>query len=128
MPRKAESFSRREREIMNIIFASGEATANEVLERMTEPPSYSAVRAMLRILEQKGHLRHEQEGTRYVYRPTANREKASRSALDQLLATFFDGSAAKVVSTLLDQHAKSITPEELESLSALIARARKEGR
>ena len=128
MPRKAESFSRREREIMNIIFASGEATANEVLERMSEPPSYSAVRAMLRILEQKGHLRHEQEGTRYVYRPTANREKASRSALDQLLATFFDGSAAKVVSTLLDQHAKSITPEELESLSALIARARKEGR
>lgn len=128
MPRKTESFSRREREIMNIIFASGEATANEVLDRMSEPPSYSAVRAMLRILEQKGHLRHEQEGTRYVYRPTANREKASRSALDTLLATFFDGSAAKVVSTLLDQHAKSISAEELESLSALIARARKEGR
>lgn len=128
MPRKTESFSRREREIMNIIFASGEATANEVLDRMSEPPSYSAVRAMLRILEQKGHLRHEQEGTRYVYKPTANREKASRSALDTLLATFFDGSAAKVVSTLLDQHAKSISAEELESLSALIARARKEGR
>ena len=128
MPRKAESFSRREREIMNIVFASGQATANEVLEKMPDPPSYSAVRAMLRILEQKGHLKHEQEGTRYVYKPTVNREKARRSALDQILATFFDGSAAKVVSTLLDQHAKSLSDQELESLSSLIERARKEGR
>lgn len=128
MRRNPDLFSRREREIMNIVFASGEATAGDVLDRMADPPSYSAVRAMLRILEQKGHLRHELKGTAYVYKPTLNRDKASRSALDQLLRTFFDGSAAKVVSTLLDQHAKNLSSEELENLSRLIDRARKEGR
>lgn len=128
MPRKNELFSRREREIMNIIFAQGEATAGDVLEKMSDPPSYSAVRALLRILENKGHLKHELQGNHYVYKPTVNPEKARRSALDQVLATFFDGSATKVVSTLLDQHAKSLSDQELENLSALIERARKEGR
>ena len=128
MRRKPEPFSRREREIMNIIYQRGEATAAEVLERMTDPPSYSAIRAMLRILEQKGHLAHQDEGGRYVYRPTVDREKARRSALDQLLATFFEGSAASVVATLLDQHADSLSEQDLENLSKLIDRAQKEGR
>lgn len=128
MRRKPEPFSRREREIMNVIYQRGAATAAEVRERMADPPSYSAIRAMLRILEQKGHLRHEDDGGRYVYRPTLHRDKARRSALDQLLATFFEGSAASVVATLLDQHAKSLSEEELENLSALIDRAQKEGR
>ena len=126
--RKKEPFSRRERQIMDIIFREGEATANDVLERMADPPSYSAVRAMLRILENKGHLRHEQEGTRYIYKPTVARDKASKSALNHLLSTFFEGSATKVVSALLDDHRSSLSDEELDNLSALIDSARKEGR
>ena len=128
MPRNTELFSRREREIMNIVFASGEATAGEVLSRMADPPSYSAVRAMLRILEQKGHLKHQHDGTRYVYTPTVNREKARNSALDQLLATFFEGSAANVVATLIEKSKDEMTPDELDRLSELIADARREGR
>ncbi|HVR43944.1 MAG TPA: BlaI/MecI/CopY family transcriptional regulator [Thermoanaerobaculia bacterium] len=128
MRRKTDPYSRREREIMSIIYERGAATAAEVIERMASPPSYSAIRAMLRILEQKGHLRHQSEGPRYVYKPTIDREKARRSALDNLLTTFFDGSASSVVSTLLDQHSGSLSEEELENLSELIERARKEGR
>ena len=120
--------SRREREMMNIIFRSGKATASEVLEAMAEPPSYSAVRATLRVLEQKGHLRHQHDGTRYVYIPTVNRDKARISALDQLLNTFFEGSAASVVATLLEQSRDQMTPDELDRLSILIEQARKEGR
>ena len=123
-----EELSRREREMMNIIFRSGKATATEVLEAMAEPPSYSAVRATLRVLEQKGHLRHQHDGTRYVYTPTVNREKARNSALDQLLSTFFEGSAANVVATLLEKSRDEMTPDELDRLSQLIADARKEGR
>ena len=123
-----EELSRREREMMNIIFRSGKATATEVLEAMAEPPSYSAVRATLRVLEQKGHLRHQHDGTRYVYTPTVNREKARNSALDQLLATFFEGSAANVVATLIEKSKDEMTPEELDRLSQLIADARREGR
>jgi predicted transcriptional regulator len=125
---KAETLSRREREMMNIIFAKGRATATEVLEGMADPPSYSAVRATLRILEQKGHLRHQHDGTRYVYLPTGNREKVRLSALDQLLTTFFDGSAANVVATLLERQKDNMSSDELDRLSALIADARKEGR
>jgi predicted transcriptional regulator len=123
-----ERLSRREREIMNIIFRSGKATAGEVLEAMADPPSYSAVRATLRVLEQKGHVRHQHDGTRYVYTATVNREKARNSALDQLLNTFFEGSAATVVATLLERSKDRLTPEELDRLSLLIAQARKEGR
>ena len=123
-----EELSRREREMMNIIFRSGKATATEVLEAMAEPPSYSAVRATLRVLEQKGHLRHQHDGTRYVYTPTVNREKARNSALDQLLSTFFEGSAANVVATLLEKSRDEMTPDELDRLSQLIADARKAGR
>ena len=123
-----ETLSRREREMMNIIFRSGKATAGEVMESMAEPPSYSAVRATLRVLEQKGHLRHQHDGTRYVYMPTVNREKARMSALDQLLTTFFEGSAASVVAALIERNADKLTPQELDRLSLLIEEARKEGR
>ncbi len=125
---KAETLSRREREMMNIIFAKGRATATEVLEGMADPPSYSAVRATLRILEQKGHLKHQHDGARYVYLPTVNRDKVRLSALDQLLTTFFDGSAANVVATLLERQKDTMTSDELDRLSVLIADARKEGR
>jgi predicted transcriptional regulator len=125
---RTEELSRREREMMNIIFRAGKATASEVLEAMPEPPSYSAVRATLRVLEQKGHLRHQHDGTRYVYIPTVNRDKARISALDQLLNTFFEGSAASVVATLLEQSKDHMTPDELDRLSVLIEQARKEGR
>ncbi len=124
---KSETLSRRERQMMNIIFRSGRATANEVLEQMTDPPSYSAVRATLRVLEQKGHVRHQHDGARYVYVPTVAREKARASALDHLLQTFFDGSAANVVATLLERK-QTLTSDELERLSRLIEEARKEGR
>ena len=125
---KTETHSRREREMMNIIFRNGKATATEVLEGMADPPSYSAVRATLRVLEQKGHLKHQHDGTRYVYTPTVNMEKARKSALDQLLTTFFDGSAASVVATLLESSKDDMTAEELDRLSAMIGNARKEGR
>jgi len=125
---RTEALSRREREMMNIIFRAGKATASEVLEAMADPPSYSAVRATLRVLEQKGHLRHQHDGTRYVYTPTVNRDKARISALDQLLNTFFEGSAASVVATLIEQSRDHMTPDELDRLSILIEQARKEGR
>jgi len=125
--KKIQSLSRREREMMDIIFREGTATATEVMERMADPPSYSAVRATLRVLEQKGLLRHEDDGTRYVYRPTINRDKAKRTALDHLLTTFFDGSAANVVATLLEREDK-LTPADLDRIEKLIDEARKEGR
>jgi predicted transcriptional regulator len=114
--------------MMNILFARGRATASEVMDSMAEPPSYSAVRATLRILEQKGHVRHQHDGTRYVYMPTQNRDKVRLSALDQLLTTFFDGSAANVVATLIERQRGTMTDDELDQLSTLIEQARKEGR
>ena len=125
---KQDALSRREREMMNIIFSRGRATATEVLEAMAEPPSYSAVRATLRVLEQKGHLKHQHDGARYVYLPTVNRERVRLSALDQLLTTFFDGSAANVVATLIERQKGKMSDEELDELSQLIDQARKEGR
>jgi predicted transcriptional regulator len=125
---KQDALSRREREMMNIIFARGRATATEVMEGMAEPPSYSAVRATLRVLEQKGHLKHQHDGARYVYTPTVNRERIRLSALDQLLTTFFDGSAANVVATLIERQKGRMSDEELDELSELIDQARKEGR
>lgn len=123
-----ETLSRREREMMNIIFARGRATAGEVLDAMADPPSYSAVRATLRVLEQKGHVRHQLDGSRYVYLPTVNRERVRLSALDQLLTTFFDGSAANVVATLIERQRGKMSDDELDHLSELIEKARKEGR
>src|SRR5262245_44484628 len=122
------NLSRRERQIMDIIYQRGQATAAEVTECLPDPPSYSAVRAMLRLLEEKGHLRHEQDGPRYVFKPTLARDRAKKSALKQMLQTFFDGSIEQAVATLLDVSRSKISQEELDRLSQLIEEARKEGR
>jgi predicted transcriptional regulator len=119
--------SRRERQIMDVVYRLGRATAAEVLAEMPEPPSYSAVRAMLRLLEEKGHVRHEQDGPRYVYLPTVNRDKARRSAMRHLVRTFFDGSTEDAVAALLQNDA-GISDEELARLAKLIDGAKKEGR
>jgi BlaI family transcriptional regulator, penicillinase repressor len=113
---------------MDIIYQRGQATAAEVTENLPDPPSYSAVRAMLRLLEEKGHLRHEQDGPRYVFKPTLARDRAKKSALKQMLQTFFDGSIEQAVATLLDVSRSKISQEELDRLSQLIEEARKEGR
>jgi predicted transcriptional regulator len=120
--------SRREREIMDVIYRTGRATAAEVLDQLADPPSYSAVRALLRVLEEKGHLRHEEDGPRYVFVPTVPRERARASALRQLLRTFFDGSTEQAVAALLDLSSTRLSDAELARLSQLIADARKEGR
>lgn len=122
------NLSRRERQIMDIIHQRGQATAAEVLELLPEPPGYSAVRALLRLMEEKGYLKHEQDGPRYVYLPTQTRERARRSALKRLLETFFDGSTEQAVTALLEMSRSELGKEELDRLSRLIAQARKEGR
>jgi len=121
------NLSRRERQIMDVVYRLGRATATDVLAQIPEPPSYSAVRAMLRVLENKGHLRHVLEGKSYVYSPTLGRSRASRSALQNMLKTFFDGSTEKAVAALLDMSA-DLTDEEFARLSRLIDQARQEGR
>ena len=122
------NLSRRERQIMDVIFQRGRATAAEVLGDLPDPPSYSAVRATLRILEKKGHVQHEQNGLRYVFVPTLARETAKRSALEHLLQTFFNGSAEQAVATLLDESASMLSEEELDRLAQLVEKARKNGR
>jgi predicted transcriptional regulator len=120
--------SRRERQIMDIIYREGQATAAEVLAQLPDPPSYSAVRAMLRVLEEKGHLRHKQLGPRYIFVPKVPRDNARRSALQHLLQTFFDGSREMMVATLLDDAPSELSKEELNRMAELIAQAKKEGR
>ena len=120
--------ARRERQIMEIVYRLGRVTAAEVLAALPDPPSYSAVRAHLRILEDKGHLRHDQEGTRYVFRSTVARHRARRSALKQVVQTFFDGSAEQAVAALLDMSHAKLSEDDLDRLSGLIDKARKEGR
>jgi len=120
--------SRRERQIMDIVYRHGKSTAAEVLDELPDPPGYSAVRALLRLLENKGHLTHEQDGTRYVYVPTLSRDKARRSALKQLVKTFFDGSSASAVAALLDISGPEISEEELDRLAKMIDQAKREGR
>jgi predicted transcriptional regulator len=123
-----KNLSRRERQIMDVIYTLQEATVNQVLERLPSPPSYSAVRALLRVLEQKGHLVHRQDGPRYIYAPTWPRERARRSALKHLLRTFFDDSTEDVVAALLDISEDNLTAEDYRRLRELIQKARKEGR
>ncbi len=120
--------SRRERQIMDIIYRLEEASAAEVMENLPDPPSYSAVRALLRILEDKDHLRHRQEGPRYVYRPTVPRETAKHSALKHVLSTFFEGSVTQAVAALLDLTQEDLSEAELERLARLIDQAHHEGR
>jgi predicted transcriptional regulator len=119
--------SRRERQILDILYKNGRATAAEVQTALPQPPSYSAVRALLRILEEKGHVRHEQDGPRYVYVPTVARDNAKRSALRHILQTFFDGSAEQAISALLDEPSTKLSPAELDRLARLIDGARKSG-
>src|SRR5687767_1524265 len=119
--------SRRERQIVDILYSQGRATAAEVQAALPEPPSYSAVRAMLRILEDKGHVRHEQDGPRYVYLPTIARDRAKRTALRHVLQTFFDGSAEQAISALLDESDTRLSDRELDRLAKLIDQARRTG-
>jgi len=120
--------SRRERQIMDVIYSRGQATAAEVLEGLPDPPGYSAVRAMLRLLEEKGYLKHEQDGPRYLFKPTLAREKARKSALKQMLETFFDGSTEQAVAALLNLSKSKLDKDELDRLSQMIETAKKEGR
>ncbi len=120
--------SRREREILEILYQRGKSTAAEVREAMADPPSYSAVRALLRVLEEKGHVRHQAEQLRYVYLPVVSRNKAKRSEVKRLLDTFFEGSPEQVVAALLDVSSTRLTHDELDRIAALIDQARKEGR
>ena len=112
---------------MDIVYATERATAADVLSALPDPPSYSAVRALLRVLEEKGHLRHEQDGPRYVFLPTVPREEARSSALQHLVRTFFDGSAENAVAALIDLEGANLEPEEFDRLSELIERAREDG-
>ena len=118
--------SRRERQIMDILYRSGKASASEVREAMADAPGYSAVRAMLRVLEEKGHVKHQAEGLKYVYVPTVAQEKAKRSAVKHVLDTFFSGSAEQIVAALLDVSATRLTREELDRMSEMIEKAKRE--
>jgi predicted transcriptional regulator len=119
--------TRRERQIMDILYRRGRATASEVMEELPGNTSYSTVRTQLRVLEEKGHVRHEEEGLRYVYAPAVPRHAARKSALRHLVNTFFDGSAEKVVAALLGGEGARLSEEELDRVADLVARARKEG-
>jgi predicted transcriptional regulator len=126
---KAERhLSRRERQIMDVIYATGGATAAEVHERLPDAPSRTSVRTLLRILEEKGHLKHIQDGPRYVYRPVRSREHMGRSSLRRVLDTFFEGSLERAVAAHLADSAADLSPDELARLSQLINQARKKGK
>ena len=122
------TLSRRERQIMDIIYQRSQATAAEVMENLPDPPSYSAVRALLRVLEEKGHVRHKQDGPRYVFMPTVPRDRAQKSALRQVVGTFFEDSTEQAVAALLDMTAKDMSDAELDRLAEVIEQSRKEGR
>ena len=128
MTEEQPPLSRRERQIMDIVYELGRCNANDVRDRLADAPSYSAVRALLRILEEKGHLTHQQEGPRYVYEPTVTAENARSSALRRVLKTFFDGSAEQAVAALLELPDSEISDDEFDRLSAMIEQARKQGR
>jgi BlaI family transcriptional regulator, penicillinase repressor len=115
--------SRRERLIMDILFARGRATGQEIQARLPDEPNYSSVRTILRVLERKGYVRHSEEGLRYVYEPTVPREAARRSALERIIRTFFDGSAKEAVAALLDPSVFHLSDEELKDLARIVDRA-----
>jgi len=124
----SRDLSRRERQILDIVYARGEATAAHVVEDMADPPSRTAVRTLLRILEEKGHLKHRKDGKTYVYRPRRARTQAGQSALRRVLQTFFSGSLEQAVAAHLADEQSSLEPEELQRMLDLIRQARKEGR
>ena len=119
--------TRRERQIMDILFRRGRATAAEVMEDLPGEPSYSTVRTQLRVLEEKGHVRHEEDGVRFIYVPAVARHAARKSALRHLVETFFDGSPEKAVAALLGGEGSKLTDEQLDRISGMIDKARKEG-
>jgi BlaI family transcriptional regulator, penicillinase repressor len=122
------NLTRRERQIMDILYRRGRATAGEVMGDLTGEPSYSTVRAQLRVLEDKGHVRHEEQGLRYVYMPIVPRHEVRQSALKHLVDTFFEGSTQKVVAALLGSEGTRISQEELDRIAELVEKARKGGR
>jgi BlaI family transcriptional regulator, penicillinase repressor len=124
----AHTLSRRERQIMDIVYARGEAAAADVRAALPDPPSYSAVRALLAILVEKGHLKHRSQRGRYIYVPTRRRVQAGRSALRRVLDTFFEGSLEKAVAALLQGADANLSEQDLRRLAQLIKQARKEGR
>jgi len=119
--------SRRERQIMDIVYRRDRVTVSEVLSEIPDPPSYSAVRALMRKLEEKGHLKHQEEGPRYVYSATLPRDKAKNSALNRLVRTFFEGSPVSAVAALLDSSSGDLSEEDLERLDRMIRQAREKG-
>ena len=125
MPEK-DTLSRRERQIMDVLYRKGSATAAEVQDNIPEAPSYSAVRALLRILVEKGHVKHSYDGPRYVYAPTVSRPVAQKSALRQLVKTFFDGSTSNAVAALLDMSGKDLSDSELDRLARMVEQAKNE--
>lgn len=123
-----KNLSRRERQIMDIVYEMNDVTVAQVLELIPDPPSYSTVRALLRVLEEKGHLIHKQQGPRYIYSPTLPREEARQNALKHVLKTFFDNSTEDVVAALLNIPEEDLSEEEYKRLTKLIKKAQKEGR
>ena len=124
----AAQLSRRERQVLDTLYQAGRATCAEVQKTMTDPPSYSAVRTFLRILEEKELVRHEKDGARYVYIPTVERARASRSALRHVLNTFFEGSVTQAISALLDEDSKHLSEKDWQRLSVMIEEARRENK
>ena len=125
-PDTHRNLSRRERQIMDILYQRGRASASEILAAIPDPPSYSAVRAKLRVLEEKGHVRHEAEDLHYMYVPTTARDTARRSALRHMLSTFFDGSVEQTVAALLDLSAANLSDQDLDRIGRLVEEARRE--
>jgi len=121
------NLSRRERQIMDVLYQKGRATASEIHAGIPDPPTYSAVRAKLRVLEEKGHVRHQEEALRYVYLPVVARDSARRSALRHMVATFFGGSVEETVAALLDLSASNLSEQDLDRISQLVEQAKKEG-
>lgn len=123
-----KNLSRRERQIMDIVYEMNEATVAQVLELIPDPPSYSSIRALLRVLEDKGHLKHTQQGPRYIYSPTLPRKEASQNALKHILKTFFDNSTEDIVAALLNISEEDLSEEEYKRLFKMIKKAQTEGR
>lgn len=128
LPVPTSDLARRERQIMDVVYRRGEATVAEVLADLPDPPSYSAVRAMMRKLQDKGHLTHRQDGPRYLYSPTVPRDEAREGAMQRLVRTFFGGSATRAAAALLDMESTRLSEGELDELAEIIEQARKGGR
>jgi predicted transcriptional regulator len=125
---KSEGLSRRERQILDVLYRLGKASAADIREELPDPPTYTAVRTHLGILQDKGHIKFESDGTRYIYEPVVPRDEMAKSVIDGVLKTFFGGSIERVVSTLIDNEESAVTPEQLDRLAQIIDEARREGR